>query len=79
MEISRAEREKTVEIYTYAKLINEHYSREDKEKIMEAVWKVIYADQKLDAYEDRMARVIADLLKIRHREMIEIKQRVKNQ
>jgi uncharacterized tellurite resistance protein B-like protein len=40
------------------------------------VWRVIYADGKLDKHEDYLVKKIAHLLNLRHREMIDAKLRV---
>jgi uncharacterized tellurite resistance protein B-like protein len=43
---------------------------------MESAWKIIYADEKLDKYEDHYVHVLAGLLRLRHEELIEAKLRV---
>jgi hypothetical protein len=57
-------------------VINQNFSREEKIKIIEAAWKIIYADHKLDKYEDHYVHVLADLLRLRHDELIEAKLKV---
>jgi len=57
-------------------VINQTFSREEKIKIIEAAWKIIYADEKLDKYEDHYVHVLADLLRLRHDELIDAKLKV---
>jgi len=77
IEVASRSREKSVDLWEFTNLINEHYSREEKMKVIESVWKIIYADNKLDRYEDHLVHKLAKLLWIRHDEMIEIKLRVR--
>ena len=76
MEIAHSRREESVDLYEFTRLINEHYSRKEKMKIMEFVWKVIYADARLDKYEDHLIHKLAKLLRFHHHEMIEAKLKV---
>jgi uncharacterized tellurite resistance protein B-like protein len=73
MEIAHAEREESVDVYEFTRLINRHYSREEKMKIMEFIWHVIYADARLDKYEDYLAHKLGKLLRLHHHEMIDAK------
>ena len=63
-------------LWEFTNLINENYSREKKIKVVEATWRVIYADRKLDKYEDHFVHKLARLLRLEHNEMIEAKLRV---
>lgn len=76
MEIAHEKREQSVGLYEFTSLINEKYTREEKIKIIELAWKVIYADRKLDMYEDHLIHRLAKLLSLRHDELIEAKLRV---
>ena len=76
MEIAHNKREESVGLYEFTSLINEKYSREEKIKIIELAWKVIYADKELDMYEDHLIHSLAKLLCLRHDELIEAKLRV---
>ncbi len=49
---------------------------EDKTRLMEMVWRVVYADGKLDKHEDYLVKKMARLLHIRHSEMINAKLKV---
>lgn len=73
MDIAHAEREESVDVYEFTRLINEHYSRQEKMKIMEYIWRVIYADARLDKYEDYLAHKLGKLLRLHHHEMIDAK------
>jgi uncharacterized tellurite resistance protein B-like protein len=76
MRISEEKREDSVDLWEFTNVINQYYSREEKMKIIEAAWKIIYADDKLDKYEDHYVHVLADLLRLRHDELIGAKLKV---
>ncbi len=73
MKISEEKREDSVDLWEFTNVINQNFSREEKIKIIEAAWKIIYADDKLDKYENHYAHVLADLLRLRHDELIDAK------
>ena len=76
MEAAEEKREQSVDLWEFTNVINQHFSREEKLKIMEAAWKIIYADEKLDKYEDHYVHVLASLLRLRHGDLIDAKLRV---
>ena len=76
MKISEEKREGSVDIWEFTNVINQNFSREEKIRIIEAAWKIIYADDELDKYEDHYVHVLADLLRLRHDELIDAKLQV---
>ncbi len=75
-EITRqAERElhESHDLWQFTHLINENFSREEKQRIIEMVWEVIYMDGKLDKHEDYLVHKIARLLNLQHSELIDAK------
>lgn len=76
MEIAKRRRKESIDLWEFTHLINENYSKEEKIKVVEAAWKVIYADKKLDKYEDHLVHKLARLLRLRHSDLIEAKLRV---
>lgn len=76
MKIAEEKREESVDLWEFTNVINQNFSREEKIKMMESAWKIIYADKKLDKYEDHYVHVLAGLLRLRHAELIEAKLRV---
>ena len=76
MQVAGDKREESVDLWEFTNLINQNYSREEKIKIIESAWKIIYADDKLDKYEDHLVHVLAKLLRLRHDELIDAKLRI---
>lgn len=67
---------KSIDLWKFTNLINEHYAQDDKLKIIEMIWKVIYSDGKLSMHEDYLIHKLASLLNIEHRQLITMKVKV---
>jgi uncharacterized tellurite resistance protein B-like protein len=63
--------------YQFTSLIREHYSQEDRQAIVELMWRIAYADSHLSAHELHVIRKIADLLYVPHAAYIAAKMRAK--
>jgi uncharacterized tellurite resistance protein B-like protein len=77
MEMASKKREESVDLWQFTNLINKNYTKEEKTKIVESAWRVIYADEKLDGYEDHFVHKLAKLLQLDHSELIEAKLKIK--
>ncbi len=77
MAIADRKREESIDLWEFTHLINKNYTKEEKRKIVEAVWQVIYADEKLDKYEDHFVHKLAKLLQLKHDDLIEAKLKIK--
>ncbi len=73
MEIAHEELKGKVDLWQFTTLINKNYSYEEKVRILEMLWMVVYADQKLDKYEDYLVHKVATLLHLPHKKLIEAK------
>ena len=60
------------------KIINNHFSAEDKRRLVEYMWRVAHADHEVDMYEDHLVRKISELLYVSHREFITAKHRARD-
>jgi uncharacterized tellurite resistance protein B-like protein len=76
VDYSHQHREQSLDLFQFAQVINAHFSREEKLNVMEGVWRVIYADGVLDKYEDALARQLATLLRLDHKDVIDRKVKV---
>ena len=79
LQIAQKSREESVDLWEFTDLINENYSRAEKKEILEAAWRVIYADDRLDKYEDHFVHKLAKLLRFEHRDLIDAKLKVKEE
>ncbi len=76
LELAHREREDSVDLWRFTNIIDNNYSSEEKERVMETLWKVIYADERLDAMEDHLIHRLAKLLNLTHKQLINAKKKV---
>jgi uncharacterized tellurite resistance protein B-like protein len=77
IETSARKRRESRGLRTFTHFVNENYSEDDRKRIMEAAWEVIYADDKLNSYEDHFVHRLAKLLRLEHSDLIEAKLKAK--
>lgn len=73
---AEAERSGSTDYFQFTSLINEHFDAADKARLIEAMWRVAYADQRLHKYEEHLVRKIAELLYVPHSVFISARHRV---
>lgn len=76
VDFARDHQQNSTDLFQFAREINAHFSAEEKLAVMEGVWRLIYADGTLDKFEDSIARQLATLLRLSHKEAIACKVRV---
>ena len=76
MQAADDELKRSIDLWQFARLINQNYSIEEKIKIIETVWQVIYTDGKLDKHEDYLVHKLAKLLRLSHKQLIDAKLKV---
>lgn len=60
-------------LYEFTSMVNEQYDYDQRVKLMENLWRIAFADQKLDRYEEHMIRKVSDLIYIKHSDFIRTK------
>jgi uncharacterized tellurite resistance protein B-like protein len=73
VQVSEEQLRKSIDIWHFTDIINTSYDSEEKYRVIEKVWQVIYADGRLDKYEDYIVHKLARVLHISHERMIEAK------
>ena len=68
------ETESSTSIYPTVTKINEEYSVNEKEKLLELLWEVVAADELVSPYEEGLYFKIAELIKIKRVKANQIKQ-----
>ena len=78
--IAEAEKqlEESVDLWQFARLINENYSNEEKMEIIETLWRIVYVDGKMDQYEHYLMNKLKNLLRVSHNQLIDAKLKVKH-
>lgn len=62
-------------LYEFTGQINDSLSQEDKQYLLESIWRVAFADGRIDKYEEHLIRRMADLLHLNHREYMQARHR----
>jgi len=70
------ELENSVDLWQFAKLINQNYSNEEKIEIIETLWRIVYVDGKMDRYEHYLMNKLNHLLRLSHDQLIDAKLKV---
>ena len=68
----------SVSFHDFIEDINKSYSKDEKISLLDFMWKIAYADGKLDVDEERLVRRVADLIKIKDIEVLKLKNDAKN-
>ncbi len=63
----------SVSFYDFIEDINKEYTKEEKTNLLSYLWKIAYADNRLDIQEERLIRRIADLTGIKDMEVLKLK------
>jgi len=77
MERAEARQRDSVSLHNFTHQLHEYLEPEEKERLLEMLWTVAYADGRLDKYEDYLVRKVADLLYVRHPDLIRVRNRVR--
>ena len=70
------ELEASVDLWQFARLINENYSVDEKLEIIETLWQMVYVDGKMDRYEHYLMNKLKNLLRLSHDQLINAKLKV---
>lgn len=76
MEETNRELEQNIDLWQFTRQINLEYSREEKIRIIQTLWRIVYADGTLDKHEHYLVRKLSTLLRLSHEDLIDAKLRV---
>ncbi len=79
MQLAEKRVENSVSIYEFSSIINSTFTQYQKIELLESLWRLIYRDKKLSAYEDQLIKRIGGTLNLEHKEIINAKLLVKEQ
>jgi len=71
-----SELEGSIDLWNFTSIINDNYTEEEKLHVVELLWRVVYADGKLEKHEDYLIHKLAGLLRLTHKQMITAKLKV---
>jgi len=73
---AKKELDDSIDYWKFAKKINENYSKEEKIKIIESLWQIVFVDEKMDTYENYLMHKLSTLLRLSHKQLIDAKLKV---
>jgi uncharacterized tellurite resistance protein B-like protein len=76
--LAKQEASQATSLYEFTRLINDNYQYGAKVKLIENLWRLAFADEKLDKYEESMIRQVAELIYVSHSDFIQAKLRVRS-
>ncbi len=68
----------SVSFFEFVEDINKNYSKEEKLSLLAFMWKIAYADGKLEVDEEKLIRRLADLINIKDLDVLKLKDQFKN-
>jgi uncharacterized tellurite resistance protein B-like protein len=74
--LAEEERRESVDLYQFTRLVAERFSREQRLRLIEVIWGIVYSDGALSAVENQLARRIAELLGFQHPEVQAVREKV---
>ena len=77
--LAEEQRRESVDLFHFTQLLRENLSREQRLRLVEAIWGVVYSDGPLAEVEGHLARRIAELLGFQHPEVQAVREKVKQQ
>jgi uncharacterized tellurite resistance protein B-like protein len=78
LHVADEERRASGDLYQFARMINDNFTRPRKLAIVELLWQVVYSDGVLEAHEDALMHKMATLLGVRNEELMALKLKVKS-
>lgn len=73
LESARRESGAATSLYEFTSLINEHCDYAEKCALIRNMWRIAYADEHLNKYEDHLIRKVSDLIYVSHSDFIRTK------
>ena len=76
LELAEETRHNSSDLHQFTRDINKAFTQPEKEQIIEAIWQLVYADGRLDHFEEALMRQLSSLTGLSHRQLIDAKLRV---
>jgi uncharacterized tellurite resistance protein B-like protein len=77
IEEAEKEADHAASLQSFTRRLHEELTASEKLRIVEMLWKVAFADERLDKHEDYVVRKVADLLYVPHRDVIRIRNSIR--
>jgi uncharacterized tellurite resistance protein B-like protein len=77
LRLAEQEAQQATDYFQFTSLIKDRLTPAEKERLIEQLWRVAYADGELNPYEEHLVRKIADLIYMPHNAFIAAKLRAR--
>lgn len=67
------ELEESVDLWQFARVVNEQFSNQEKEALVRRLWRIVYVDGKMDMYEHYLMNKLTNLLRLSPKQVIDAK------
>lgn len=64
------ERDNAASLHQFTHIINQHCNEQEKFELIKNMWRIAFADQRLDKYEEHMIRKASELIHVSHSQFI---------
>lgn len=82
IQLAAEERTAAVDLFQFTHLLSEEFGQEDKTRLMESAWRIVYADGRVSEHEHYLIRKIANLLGVGpytvHQAKVKVEQNQRN-
>ena len=79
IELSKAKLDESISLYEFSNTLNEHFTEDDKMVLLKNLWRLVYADERLDKYEDHLIKLVGGMLKMEHKKIIDAKMLIRKE
>ncbi|ABZ74881.1 protein of unknown function DUF1332 [Shewanella halifaxensis HAW-EB4] len=70
---AKTSQQNSISLYEFTQAVNDNFDIDQKQQLILAMWRLAYADGHLCQYEDQIIRRTAELLYLRHSELIQMR------
>jgi len=71
------ELESSIDLWGFTNRINKNYKREEKIRLIEMIWEIVFTDDYMDKHEDYLMKKLGKLLRLSHQDIMEAKMKAK--
>jgi len=76
IDAAEPEAREAVSLHSFLRTLNEHLTPDEKREVLVMLWRVAFADRRLDADEEHLLRQLSELLHMPHRDFIKARHAV---
>ena len=76
LEVSGEKLKGSIDLWQFTNLLNQSFPKEEKLRVVEMIWRIVYADGHLSDHEQLLVRKLKTMLRVTDKELIDAKLRV---